>query len=141
MNIVPFAPEHLRALVLQDAQAWMGPMLQHDYGESLRRGGPCFTAMDGDEIIACAGVIQIWENRELAWALISARSGPYFTRIYRAIKRFLDMHNVRRIEATVDSNFAAGHRLMKMLNFEREGTMRAYLMDGRDCDLYARVRQ
>ena len=54
--------------------------------------------------------------------------------------RFLDMHGTRRVEATVDSGFMAAHRLMLMLGFKREGRMIAYLPDGRDCDLYARVR-
>lgn len=140
MRIVPFEPVHLRTLVLQDAQSWMGPMLKADYGESLKRSGPCFTALDGDEVVACAGVVNMWENRDQAWALLSSNSGRHFVGIYRGIRRFLDMHDARRIEATVDSEFMAGHRLMQMLGFEREGRMRAYLMDGRDCDLYARVR-
>lgn len=140
MEIVPFAPVHLRALVLQEAQSWMGPMLQADYGEMLKRSGPCFTALDGDQVVACAGVLRMWDNRDQAWALLSATSGRMFVPIYRGIRRFLDMHDARRIEATVDSKFEAGHRLMRLLGFEFEGHMRAYLPDGRDCDLYARVR-
>lgn len=140
MEIVPFEPEHLRTLVLQEAQAWMGPMLKADYGLELKRGGPAFTALDGDQVIACAGVLRMWENRDQAWALLSADSGRRFVGIYRGIRRFLDMHDTRRVEATVDSEFAAGHRLMYLLGFQHEGRMRAYLMDGRDCDLYARVR-
>lgn len=141
MVIVPFEPSHLRSLVLQEAQAWMGPMIGGDYGDSLVRGGPCFTALDDGRVLACAGVIRMWENRGQAWALMSADSGRHFVGIYRGIRRFLDMDETRRVEATVDSNFDAGHRLMRMLGFEREGRMRAYLMDGRDCDLYARVRE
>jgi hypothetical protein len=140
MEILPFQPEHLRTLVLQEAQSWMGPMLQSDYGDMLKRSGPCFTALDGDQVMACAGVLKMWENRDQAWALLSADSGRMFVPIYRGIRRFLEMHDTRRIEATVDSEFAAGHRLMQMLGFRREGRMVAYLPDGRDCDLYARVR-
>ncbi len=140
MVIVPFEAVHLRALVLQDAQSWMGPMLQADYGDHLKRGGQCFTALDGDRVLACAGLLRMWENRDQAWALMSADCGLHFVGIYRGIRRFLDMQEARRIEATVDSEFAAGHRLMAMLGFKREGRMRAYLPDGRDVDLYARVR-
>jgi hypothetical protein len=140
MVIVPFEPVHLRTLVLQEAQSWMGPMLHADYGENLKRGGPCFTALDGDEVLACSGVLRMWENRDQAWALMSQSSGRHFVGIYRGIRRFLEMHDARRVEATVDAGFEAGHRLMRLLGFEREGCMRAYLPDGRDCDLYARVR-
>lgn len=140
MRIVPFEPWHLRKLTLQEAQAWMGPMLRADYGESLKNGGPCFTALDGDDVLACSGVLRMWDNRDQAWALMSEHAGRQFVAIYRAIRRFLDMHDARRVEATVDAGFEAGHRLMRLLGFEREGLMRAYLPDGRDCDLYARVR-
>lgn len=140
MGIVPFEPAHLRTLVLQDAQAWMAPMLQQDYGESLKRGGPAFTAVDDGVVIGCAGVVRMWENRAHAWALLGRDSGRHFVAIYRGIRRFLDMHDARRIEATVDARFDAGHRLMAMLGFEREGLMRAYLPDGRDVVLYGRVR-
>ncbi len=140
MHVVPFQPHHLRALVLQEAQAWMQPMLQADYGASLAKAGPCFT-LEGDEgVICCAGLVNMWENRAQAWALVSADAGRHFVRIYRGMKGFLDLQDTRRIEATVDATFAQGHRLMRMLGFKHEGLMRAYLPDGRDCDLYARVR-
>lgn len=140
MHIMPFEPVHLRALVLQEAQSWMGPMLKSDYGDTLKRSGPCFSLVDGDEVIVCSGVVNMWENRAQAWALISAGAGQHFVRIFRAMRSFLDLQDTRRIEATVDANFMQGHRLMRMLGFEYEGMMHAYLPDGRDCCLYGRVR-
>lgn len=140
MEIVPFHPDHLQELILQDAQAWMGPMLRPEYGDALVRGGPCFSAIAGGQVIACSGVLRMWENRDQAWALLASNSGRHFIGIYRGMRRFLDLHEARRVEATVDHNFSEGHRLMSMLGFQHEGLMRAYLMDGRDCDLYARVR-
>ena len=141
MDIVPFRPEHLRSLVLQEAQAWMGPMLKADYGEYLLRGGPCFTALDGERVLACSGVLRMWDNRDQAWALMAQDAGRRFVKIFRGMSRFLDLHDTRRIEATVDCEFEEGHRLMRMLGFRLEAErMRAYLPDGRDAALYARVR-
>lgn len=141
MDIVAYQPEHLQTLVLQQAQAWMSPMLTDPkYAESLRRAGPAFTALDGNRVIACAGVVRMWENRDSAWALLDQDCGRQFIGIYRGMQRFLDLHDTRRVEASVDSRFEAGHRLMGMLGFKREGIMRAYLPDGRDCDLYARIK-
>lgn len=141
MHVVPFQPVHLRALVLQEAQAWMQPLLRDDYGSTLVKAGPCFTLADGDEVIACSGVVNMWENRAQAWALISQGAGAHFVRIFRAMRSFLELQDTHRIEATVDTNFEQGHRLMRMLGFQHEGLMRAYLPDGRNCDLYARVRE
>lgn len=141
MHIVPFQPMHLRALVLQEAQAWMGPMLKDDYGKTLMKAGPAFTLAEADgSVIVCSGLVHMWENRAQAWALISADAGRYFVRIFRAMSSFLEIQDTRRIEATVDANFLQGHRLMRLLGFELEGMMRAYLPDGRDCSLYGRVR-
>jgi hypothetical protein len=140
MTIVPFKPEHISTLVLQDAQSWMGPMLKPEYGVALQKGGPCFTALDGDRVLGCAGVVKMWEGRDQAWALLARDCGGHFIGIYRGIRRFLELHDTRRIEATVDARFDAGHRLMRLLGFKREGTMLAYLADGRDCDLYSLVR-
>lgn len=140
MIIVPFEPGHLRTLSLQPSQAWLGPRLKPEYGASLLKAGPCFTALEGDEVLGCAGVMNMWEGRVMAWALISADAGKNFIRIFKAIKRFVDSHPADRIEATVDVNFEEGHRLMKMLGFEYEGLARKYLPDGRDVCLYARIR-
>lgn len=140
MHVIPFEPFHLRALVLQESQSWMGPMLKEDYGEALVKSGPCFTLEDSGRVIICAGLVNMWENRAQAWALISGDAGKNFTRIFRAMRSFIELQETKRIEATVDANFEQGHRLMKMLNFQYEGIMRAYLPDGRDVAMYGRVR-
>lgn len=141
MHIVPFEPGHLRSLVLQDAQTWMSSVLMDEhYGISLKNSGPCFTLENNGDVIACAGLVHMWENRDQAWALISRDAGKNFVRMFRAMQSFLDLQDTRRIEATVDAKFLQGHRLMRMLGFEYEGLMRAYLSDGRDCALYARLK-
>lgn len=142
MHIIPFEPVHLRSLVLQEAQAWMSPMLKDDYGKYLKDAGPCFTAEVDNRILVCSGLVNIWENRAQAWALMSADAGQHFVRIFRAIRSFLELQDTRRIEATVDADFEQGHRLMRMLGFQLETPepMRAYLPDGRDCCLYGMVR-
>jgi RimJ/RimL family protein N-acetyltransferase len=72
--------------------------------------------------------------------LISEAAGQHFFMIHKAVRRALLFHNYRRVETAVASDFEQGHRWMSMLGFEREGRMRAFTPDGRDCDLYARVQ-
>lgn len=142
MMIVTFKPSHLERLLLQPAQEGMRPVMQDpSYGLSLARSGPCYAAVSGDEVLACAGLIPQWPGRAVAWALIGADAGRCFVGLHRAVKRALDMHEYRRVETGVASDFEAGHRWARMLGFTREGRMRAYTPDGRDCDLYALVRQ
>lgn len=142
MNIVAFEPHHLGRLLLQPSQAIMQPVLSDPgYGPSLAQAGPAYAAVDGDTVVACAGLIHQWPGRAVAWALIAAEAGPHMVSIHKAVRRAMDIFEARRIETAVATNFEQGHRWVKMLGFEREGTMRAYTPDGRDCDLYAMIRE
>lgn len=96
--------------------------------------------VDG-EILIIAGLAPQWENRAMAWTLISKNAGSHFRTIHREVEKFLVRSPFRRIEATVDVGFKEGHRWMKMLDFEPEGVMRAYRPDGGDQVLYARIRR
>lgn len=141
MRIVQFEPDHLKLLLLQPSQAIMQPLLDNpEYAQSLKDAGPAYSAVDGDAVFACAGFIPQWEGRAIAWALISAEAGRHFVTITRAVKRAMDLHQFRRVETAVAHEFPQGHRWARMLGFTREGLMRRYTPDGRDCDLYARVQ-
>lgn len=140
MTIVPFEPEHLEVLLLQPSQAILQPLLSdRNYGVNLHRGGPAYSALVGDQVIACMGLIPAWEHRAMAWGLIAAEAGPHFVRITKAVMRTMELHPFRRIETSVRRDFQQGHRWVRLLGFEREGTMRCYSPDGGDYDLYARV--
>lgn len=141
MIVVPFEPEHLDRLELQYAQLGALEVLGNpSYAISLKKAGPAFSAVIDDEIIAALGIIPQWQNRAIAWGLIGAKANRHLLAVHRAVKRFLNMTEYRRIETSVAVNFAEAHRWAQMLGFEREGTMRAFTPDGQDCDLYARVR-
>jgi RimJ/RimL family protein N-acetyltransferase len=140
MHIVPFQPQHLEVMVLQPSQKGFSDYFDPQYGAALMNGGPCFTALNNDEVLGCSGVIKQWDNRAIAWALISEFSGKNFVGIHRAVSRFLDLSEFNRIEAFVDADFEQGHRWIQMLGFEREGYMRQFSPDGRDSVLYARLK-
>jgi hypothetical protein len=143
MNIVYFRPEHLKRLSLQNAQQYFGQQLTDpDYGRVLLDAGPCFTGMRGDEVIICAGVFEVWENRAMAWALLSKNAAANMLAIHKAVRGYLLQAPYRRIEATVDAGFEDGRRWAEMLGFVQETPepMRAFLPNGGDCYLYARVK-
>jgi hypothetical protein len=141
MIVKPFEAWHLDELTLQDSQSIFEPSLVNSgYGLSLQTAGPAYSAVIDDKVIACLGIIPQWENRAIAWGLISGDAGKYFIGVHKAVKRFLDLQDYARIETSVSCNFDQGHRWAQMLGFEREGMMRKYTPDGRDCDLYARIR-
>jgi len=140
MHIVPFQPKHLELMVLQPAQTAFSNYFDPAYGDALQKSGQCFTAIEDNHVYGCAGVIKQWDNRAIAWALLSAYAGRQFIRIHRAVQRFLDTTDFRRIEAFVDADFQEGHRWIQMLGFEREGYMKAFSPNGNDAVLYARIK-
>ncbi|MCW5623338.1 MAG: GNAT family N-acetyltransferase [Burkholderiales bacterium] len=141
VEIVPYQPAHLRAMALQPKQEFIGAWVNSDYPEALAAApGISYSAVRGDEVLACAGLAEQWTGRMLAWALLARGIGGGFVVIDRAVKRCLEAAPARRIEAHVDAEFLPAQRWVERLGFNREGLMRAFSVDGRDFQLWARVR-
>lgn len=140
MEIKPFKASHLYDLQLQDAQAMFYERFSPQYGHALETAGNGWTAFYDGHPVACAGLVEQWEGRALAWALIAKDAGPHFVRITRAVRRALDVAQWRRVEAHVDAEFAAGIRWAEMLGFSVESKMRAFTPEGRDAFMFARIR-
>ena len=139
-TIVPYRPEHLLRLALQESQQYLAKLITPDYAEALA-GLDAYTALDGDEILGCAGVVPMWENRAVLWAYLSPDIGPRFSRIHRAARRFVEGLPYRRLELTVDEGFEQGHRWARLFGFTLEcERMRAYRPDGGDSSMYVRIR-
>jgi RimJ/RimL family protein N-acetyltransferase len=141
MIVRPWTTGDTERLHMQPAQEYLGHIVDvcADFTE-LSNQGLAWTAEHDGDVIAFAGIEPQWQNRAVAFALLSESAGAHFPAIHRAVLRFLNWAPYRRIEATVDVGFTQGHRWIKMLGFEVEGYMRAYRPDGADMLLYARVR-
>lgn len=141
MKIIPYKAEHLHLIDLQESQRYLSAYLSQGLRVSLE-GDFSFTAVDGDQVLGCAGLAEQWENRGIVWAYLSEGIGPRrFVQIHKAVVRFLEVAPLERIEATVDIDFEEGHRWLRLLGFALEAPlMRRYRPDGGDSALYARVR-
>lgn len=140
MIVAHLKHEHVRTLRLQQEQRQFACALTQEYVQSLIDHGHAWTVIDGETIVACAGFVEHWHNRAYAWALIGDEAGRRMVPLTRIVRQFLDQSPWPRIETAVDEAFEAGHRWAKLLGFEKEGVMRHYSPEGRDCALYARVR-
>ncbi|MFN8995161.1 MAG: hypothetical protein ACK5X3_16065 [Pseudomonadota bacterium] len=139
MEIVPYAREHLLALRVQPAQADAAPWITPDYAASLE-GGTSWTVLANCRPVFCGGSWELWPGRALVWAILSPEAGPHMARITRGVRRYLGLLPHRRVECYVDAGFEQGARWAAMLGFEREATLRAFLPNGNDAHIYARVR-
>jgi RimJ/RimL family protein N-acetyltransferase len=140
MDVVPFETEHLNTIMLQPAQQQFFSYFNAEYGQALKQSGPAFTGIHEGQVLGCAGLVKQWENRAIAWALLSGNIGNEFVRIHRAVQRFLDLTEFDRVEAHVDADFVAGHRWIRMLGFREEGYMKRFNPNGGDAVLYARLK-
>lgn len=140
MEIVPLKASHIFDLRLQAAQAMFYEKFSAGYARALEEAGNGYTALVDGRPIACAGLVEQWEGRALAWALIAQDAGPYFVRVTRGVRRALDMAHWRRVEAHVDARFAAGIRWAEMLGFRAESVMEKFTPEGNDAFMYVRIR-
>jgi hypothetical protein len=139
--IVPFRPEHLTALRIQAVQATAQASMTLEHGrEILSVDGLARTALVDGEPIACAGMVEMWKGRAYAWAYLAEGWQRHLRAVHRAVLQTLDTCRWRRVEMAVDCRYPEGKRWAWHLGFEFEGVARAYTTDGRDCEIWARVR-
>lgn len=137
--VLPYQPDHLRALVLQDAQSYLRPLINGpEYAEGLMRG-PAYTAFAGGRPLVCAGVLEQWTGRANAWAVVGSFARDHMLPITRAVRDFLDSQDYARIDTCVRAGFHPGLRWARLLGFADEGVMRRW-MYGDDFHMFARVR-
>jgi hypothetical protein len=136
-----FKPEHLRELVLQPAQERVRANLSNpEYAQALV-GEHSFTLKMDGKVVACFGVLKLWEGRGDAWALIDGDIGARgMRRLHFEIRKRLEAaHEFRRIETACDAGFAQAKRWLELLGFQYEGPLLKYTPDGRDCLRFARI--
>lgn len=140
MNVVPFARSHFEQMIVQQRQKGWESLLTDDIFKVLE-SGLAWTAVDGDEVLACCGMLEVAPGRAVAWAYLSEDIGRRIGYVTKRIKDYLEISPFRRIEMDVDCDFPQAHRWARLLGFDMEAERRkSYTPDGRDCSLYARVK-
>lgn len=140
MRVVPFKVEHLRQMDVQEAQRYLMPYVDWDGMRELENEW-AKTVFDGRSVAMCGGVVPLGGGRAVVWAYFSESAGARMISLVRFIRVVLKDAPFRRIEALVDADFQAGHRLVRLLGFELETPRkRAYRADGGDSSEYVLLR-
>lgn len=140
MIIVPFTLAHLEVLKQHPTQLHIGDALADpEYAEELLNG-ESWTALDGERVLGCAGLIR-GDGLHYAWVLLAhdiGRAGMLFAT--RSITRMLSLQS-GRIETFVEASSVEARRWIEILGFTREtpGVMPHWFLDGADAILYTRV--
>lgn len=139
----PFDLADLTDFRIQPQQMGIAELADPEYARYLQENGVCFTARrHNGTIVAVVGLLDQWEGRALAWAILAHDAGDRMLALTRAIADYLDVSDYRRIEATIDVGFLQGERWAKRLGFVNEtpNSMAGFYPNGHAANLYARVR-
>jgi len=142
ITYTPFKAEHVFKLNMQDAQKWSEVYLRVENMRGLEDDWSNTLWLDGKPIL-CAGAAERWPGCAMVWAFVSEDVTPKnFLEVHNLAKQYLSLVPFKRLEAYVDCNFKAGHRWVRALGFSLEAErMRSFQIDGKDCALYARVKE
>lgn len=142
ITVVAFRPEHLAALKLQASQASAQPLMTEQHGrEIVAANGQAWTALRDGVPLACAGLIELWQGRAYAWSYLAEGAAAHFKAVHRATLARLADCRWRRVEMAVDVRDPAAKRWAWHLGFQFEGTLKAWTHDGRDVEMWARVKR
>lgn len=143
MRIVEYRPEHLE--LIKPVEPLMRQKARIVVPFYAGRG-PALSIVNGhNKVFAVCGVcLSFWQGIGEAWAVVSQEADENPMGIIRAFRRGVEYientTGLRRVQATVRSDWGQGVRFVKLLGFEFEGRLRAYGPDGRDHDMYSRVK-
>lgn len=140
VDVVHFKPNHAKVIQNLASTSHLRPWASDFHLAALAAQQHSYTVLDGNIPLACGGLIQHWQGRYEAWALMDLVDKKKFILVHRKVKDFFDSHPLPRVEAVVEKGFDAGHRWVKMLGFNLEiDTMINYGIGGTPFSLYSRV--
>lgn len=137
--IIDYTPEHLLSIQWQREQGGYGTTRAH--AEGVACGWRQKTALQDGIVVACAGILPIWEGRAMAWAAIDYRiRRATFLEMHRAMLAALDVAPFKRLEMYVKPDFPEAWRWAQRLGFTCESRMQAGAPDGKDLWVFTRIR-
>lgn len=134
MRIVPFRPEHAAALRLRQFDerclAGLGPGLDRAaLWRFYHAAGPGFTALDGDEVVACGGVVLARPGEGEGWALtgpsVPRRALSFHRAFCRLLPAVMEECGLARVSTLVHESHAVSRRWLRRLGFAEQGLLPA----------------
>ncbi len=144
MKIERTTPEHLAKIEPRRYEKETAEEMGVRIGElsSIMACGPCFTFIDGEMIVAIAGLASVWGKVWEAWLI----STPYITsKTGVAIKRKMEEliedlgPKIQRLQASVAVTHSSAHRWIEWLGMKPEARLKNYSVLGEDVMMYARI--
>tara|TARA_R100000234_G_scaffold27548_1_gene15873 strand:+ start:2652 stop:3092 length:441 start_codon:yes stop_codon:yes gene_type:complete len=145
MQIVNFNISHADALLAESLNDEKNrPVIQLiEFVKEMCKAELSFTGIINDELIACAGIYEIWDGVGEAWFLGSQKMNQHPIKISRAIKknltRIMKEKNFHRIQAHVRIDYKKAIKFAEFVGMKNEGEMQKYTPDKVNVLRYAKV--
>ena len=110
---------------------------EFEAGLLLKQEMTYFVMENEKETLALIWFWNMGQGRYCVGCFLSEHAGEFFPEMRTLILRLFDFYGALRYEAICRTDFKNGHRMLVLLGFEREGTMKKFI-DGVNYDLYAR---
>jgi len=138
-EILPFEIKHLNPMLDQPGNEFVSDWLKGEHAEVMLKTGSTI-AVNGVPML-CGGVQKYWEGRGHVWAIFNLNSKRCFLPVFRAMKAYLKMQKIDRLETYVPTYLIKQQHRAELLGFKAEGIAKKFLTNGDDCVLYAMVRE
>ena len=139
-DVIPFVEEHI---FLVETEFEFSEAARKAIGTNGVMDG--YTLLDGDEVLACAGVSTMWNGVAEGWIVLSKYAIKHRVSVARYTEQLFDGimkdNSLWRIQASVHTTDEKAIRFAQWLGFEYEGVMKKFGPDGSDYFRYARVAQ
>ena len=144
LHFVTFETDHM--LWLQDVGAGAVSKLPgmdlQQLAEKAKTQGPCLTLMEGEEAIACGGIVMLLAATAEIWLRLSRKAGPHAVRELRAqMYRWIESLRLNRLQASGPTTWKELPRFLEWLGMQSEGILRKYGPNGEDYFMYSWVRE
>jgi len=144
LKIVDFKYEHLKGFVgRKEDQERM--IFQDPEGfRQIVNKSVAYSVFDGDKLVVCGGVMFLRSGFGEAWFLSTPLIKKYTRQVLKLSLYYLDMiidkYDLYRVQATPRINWPSGYKFVERLGFKREGIMRKYGLNKKDCYMYGRIK-
>lgn len=134
MRVEVFKIEHLSRMKSRRAVGFSKDFAAHaPFSFSIFR--------EDGELLFCGGVAEYWPGRGETWGVFNDDCRREFPSLHRIVKGLLRSCPTRRLELSVEQEFANGHRWARALGFSLVAVnQEAYFPDGKAASIYAKVR-
>lgn len=141
-HLTIYRPEDL--LKIENPPEPLDPDLLLATGQ-LYKQGDAYTAMWGNRVMGCAGLVKKWQGTAIVWTWFDKELPKKFPvwmhrETARNLRLAVDMNQpIWRLESDVAVDNRTSRQWLESLGFVNEGVMRKYGYDGRDHWRYAWV--